>query len=145
MARLSGSTAEFVQMWMFMNAGPTPFVVETGGSLVLALRPALEGKWFTSEKSRVVWTRDGVETVVVLPADTYAFMFMGRTLVVYHNPSRLNTFGPGKATVCQQVLHYAGSRKTATVEGPAFSGALARDVRDGRVTRINARLGRGAA
>merc|ERR1712216_136495 len=38
LARLSGSTAEFLSMWNHMMAGPNPFVTDSNKKLVLALK-----------------------------------------------------------------------------------------------------------
>ena len=40
-ARLSGSTAEFLSMWVLMFIGPKPFYVDEKGKLKMQLEPAL--------------------------------------------------------------------------------------------------------
>jgi len=137
-ARLSGSTAEFTHLWMFMNAGITPFVLDAKGGVELALRPALDGRLFSKEKAAFVYVRDGREVRGTLPAGTYAFMFMGRTLVVYHNAARRNTFGLKNAGISRITLHYAATRKTVTIDGAIIPARLAGDVRDGKIKRIDA-------
>jgi hypothetical protein len=68
LARLSGSTAEFLSMWHLMFQGPTPFVHDAeSGALSLKLEPALPAWLFTD---------DG----------TVEFNFLGRVAVTYHNP-----------------------------------------------------------
>jgi len=74
-ARLSGSTAEFLQMWLIMNAGKNPFFLTERGELNLRLSPVLVGWLFTKKDF------------------TYSFNFLGKILVVYHNPKRKDTFG----------------------------------------------------
>jgi hypothetical protein len=136
-ARLSGSTAEIVHIWMFMNAGACPFVVNPKKELELIFRPALKGCCFTSEKiAAEFFTLPGEAVHVDLPANTYAFNFMGRTLVVYHNARRKDTFGAGKAEVKHIILHYPG-KKTKEIAGGVIPSPFAQDVRDGRVTRID--------
>jgi hypothetical protein len=136
-ARLSGSTAEVVHMWMFMNAGVQPFAVNSRGELELIFRPALKGDCFTQQKSAAeFFTLAGEAVRVDLPADTYAFNFMGRTLAVYHNARRKDTFGAGKAEIKHIVLHYSGKR-TKEVAGGVIPSPLAQDVREGRVVRID--------
>lgn len=71
-ARLSGSTAEFLSMWTRMMIGKRPFFVQDG-ELCLALRPLLPGWLFQA---------DG----------TLAFTFLGQCRVTYHNPDRVDTF-----------------------------------------------------
>jgi hypothetical protein len=136
-ARLSGSTAEFVHMWMFMNAGARPFVVNPRGELELIFRPALKGCCFTSEKAVAeFFTLAGEAVRLDLPANTYAFHFMGRTLVVYHNARRKDTFGSDKVEVKHIVLQYPG-KKTKEIAGGIIPAPLAQDVRDGKVVRID--------
>jgi hypothetical protein len=43
MARLSGSTAEFLSMWLIMMAGKNPFTLNTEGKLQLHFAPSLPG------------------------------------------------------------------------------------------------------
>jgi hypothetical protein len=136
-ARLSGSTAEFVHIWMFMNAGTRPFIVNPRGELELAFRPALKGCCFTSEKTTTeFFTLAGERSVIDLPAYTYAFNFMGRTLVVYHNARRKDTFGAGKVETKRIVLHYPG-KKIKEITGAVIPSPMAEDVRDGKVVRID--------
>ena len=71
-ARLSGATAEFVEMWMILMAGKAPFQMQDG-ELVLALRPILPG-WLFDEQDQV------------------NFNFLGRIPVTYHNPQRVDTW-----------------------------------------------------
>jgi len=136
-ARLSGSTAEFVHIWMFMNAGSRPFVVNQKGDLELVFHPALKGCYFTAERSSTeFFALDGERFLADLPANTYAFNFMGRTLVVYHNDQRKDTFGAGKAEVKRIVLQYSG-KKTKEIAGGIIPSPFAQDVRDGKVVRID--------
>jgi hypothetical protein len=73
LARLSGSTAEYMSMWSVMMMGTNPFVVGFDGKLSLALRPVL-AKWlFTTE-------------------NTVSFTFLSSITVTYHNPSREDTW-----------------------------------------------------
>jgi hypothetical protein len=50
LARLSGTTAEFLSMWNHMMFGPTPFTTSEAGALQLALRPVI-AQW--------MWRADG--------------------------------------------------------------------------------------
>ncbi|MBF0123146.1 MAG: hypothetical protein HQL21_07055, partial [Candidatus Omnitrophica bacterium] len=136
-ARLSGSTAEFVHMWMFMNAGAAPFAVHGRKGLELAFRPALRGEFFTKEKMSVSYVRDGKEISVDFPAGTYAFNFMGKTLVVYHNLKRKDTFGAKSATIVSHKLVYKASKKPISIVGAVISSPHADDVRAGKVERID--------
>jgi hypothetical protein len=72
-ARLSGSTAEFLSIWHTMMVGKQPFHLQDG-ALHLTLRPVLPGWLFDAR-------------------DQVRFTFLGETPVVYHNPGRKDTFG----------------------------------------------------
>jgi hypothetical protein len=73
LARLSGSTAEFMSMWALMMAGAAPFVVDEKNVLMLNLKPILP-HWLFDDSNAV------------------SFTFLGSILVTYVNPSRLDTW-----------------------------------------------------
>lgn len=140
-ARLSGSTAEFLHIWLFMNLGPRPFRLSSEGELILSLEPMLHARFFTKEKSVVEHVSKSKKWQKVnLPADSYAFNLMGHTLVVYHNPSRKDTFGPNKAVVSRIEIRYPNKARSAIVEGPFLNGRYAEDVRANRVERLDVHL-----
>lgn len=87
-ARLSGSTAEFIHIWILLTTGERPFRVVDGG-LRLELLPVLPGDWFTTGPQRANWRGQEVR----LPANSLACAFLGSVLLTYHNPSRRDTFG----------------------------------------------------
>ncbi|MFH1640799.1 MAG: cellobiose phosphorylase [Candidatus Omnitrophota bacterium] len=78
-ARLSGSTAEFLQIWLMMNLGKTPFILNHKNELNLKLNPILPG-WLFTKKDK-----------------TYTFTLLGKIKVTYHNPKRKDTFGKDAA------------------------------------------------
>ncbi len=120
-ARLSGSTAEFLTMWKWMFFGQKPF--ETlDGELVFRLTPALP--------AFLVGDRSAVEA-----------RFLGQTDVVYRltrNTMTEASFMPGEYEVGDiQLLYTDGSiRHTRGL----IRGEKAIDVREGRVRRIEAEL-----
>ncbi len=75
-ARLSGSTAEFIEIWILMTAGARPFRLDPAVGLVLEFKPLLPQKYFTSY-------------------NTFTCMFLGSTKLIYHNDSNIDTFAPG--------------------------------------------------
>lgn len=78
-ARLSGSTAEFLEIWLIMNAGGNPFFMEKG-KLSLRFDPGLAG-WLFDKKGN------------------YSFNFLSKIEVTYHNPGKKDTFGKNKAII----------------------------------------------
>lgn len=74
LARLSGSTAEFMSMWTIMTQGHEPFVIDpSSGKVNLHLKPVL---------ARWMFAKDG----------TLSFTFLGEIKVTYHNPHLLDTW-----------------------------------------------------
>jgi hypothetical protein len=82
-ARLSGSTAEFINIWLLMNVGKEPFILNNKRDLNLRFSPLLAG-WLFDKKG------------------TYSFNFLGKILVVYRNPKRKDTFG--RDAVCPKKI-----------------------------------------
>jgi hypothetical protein len=105
-ARLSGSTAEFLSMWQEMMFGPNPFRM-ADGRLELRLEPMIPARLIPE---------DGVVEAA----------FLGQTLVRYHIPGRESLIPGGYAI---EAYGPDGGRTAGDVqpEEPA------RAVRDGRV------------
>lgn len=112
-ARLSGSTAEFLSMWQVMMSGDQPFIVENG-ELQLALKPILPGDWFDADGN-------------------LSFRLLGKTEVTYHNPSRRDTFSGLEAEKTALRLE---NGKTVELPGGIIPAPYAQAVRDGKVTSI---------
>jgi hypothetical protein len=62
---------------------------------------------------------------------------MGRTLVVYHNPSRRDTFGVRMIQPKRIVLSYAGAKKVQELSSGVIPSPFSEDVRAGKVERID--------
>lgn len=75
-ARLSGSTAEFLEMWLIMSAGLKPFFLDEHNKLNLRLKPILKGGLFDKKGG-------------------YSFNFLSKVKITYHNPKRQDTFKKG--------------------------------------------------
>ncbi|MCP4689435.1 MAG: cellobiose phosphorylase, partial [Desulfobacterales bacterium] len=114
-ARLSGSSAEFLDIWRVMMAGQRPFFV-ANGQLYLALKPALPG-WLFDDKGTVTFT------------------FLGHTRVTYHNPAKVDTFRDG-AQVRRVVLHPRDGQEIEFERG-IIDPPYAEMVRAGRMDGID--------
>jgi hypothetical protein len=79
-ARLSGSTAEFLEIWLVMNIGTKPFYLDGNGALNLAFEPKLAGWLFNK-------------------SGTYSFNFLSTIQVIYHNQKKKNTYGNSAAKI----------------------------------------------
>ncbi len=110
-ARLSGSTVEFLQIWLIINAGLKPFYLDEKNELNLRFSPILPG-WMFSLKTK-----------------TYSFNFLGRIPVTYHNPKRLNTFGKN-AVLVNKIIIVDDAGKTIEINSdviPSFYALKARE------------------
>lgn len=140
-ARLSGSTAEFLHMWLVMNLGPRPFRLSGQGELALCLEPMLPAHFFTKEKTAVDYFTKGKKwQKITLPSHSYAFNLLGQTLMVYHNPTKKDTFGSNKAVIGRVELRYPGKAKPVVIEGALMNGSCAQDIRNNRIERMDVYL-----
>ncbi len=139
-ARLSGSTAELVHLWLTMGLGERPFEMDGDGELVFRPCPSLPEWLFSDEARTVTWRRDGAEQSAHLPPGHYAFAFLGRTLIVYVNPTGKPTAGPD-AVVPQRITLADADGNETTIECGCIVGEHARLVREGAFRTITVTLG----
>lgn len=137
-ARLSGSTCEFIHMWLLMNVGENPFFIDASDKLALRLRPALPKELFTKKRS-LLHTGVSGSNAVAIEKDCYAFNFLGSTLVVYHNPKRQNTYGKNAVSVKKVVLENKTGKFT-TLNSAIIPHEYAYAVRAKAYARIDAHL-----
>lgn len=127
-ARLSGSTAEIISMWILMNVGPRPFFLNEKGELRLSFSPILPAWLFTKKP------QNG------FPKNSYAFKFLNSTLVVYHNPRMKNTAGRNSVKTRFIILRYDNGKKIE-IKQDIIEWPYSQDVRDKKVKRIDIYLG----
>lgn len=127
-ARLSGSTAEFISIWLLMCAGKNPFFLDGNKKLRLEFKPILPG-WLFSQKEESGF-----------PKNTFAFKFLNKTLVVYHNPKRKDTFG-SKAAKIKEITIASCDKTKVTLKSPIIEFPLAYDIREGKAQQIDIILG----
>ena len=114
-ARLSGSTVEFLSMWQLMMFGPAPFTLEDG-RLALRFQPMLPARLIPE---------DGVVEAT----------FLGQCTVRYHILCA-GSLIPGAYTV--EEITADGT----AYPGDTLPEAAARDVREGRIQTIDVRIRR---
>ena len=114
-ARLSGSTAEFLSIWQIMMAGEAPFIMNNG-ELHLKFTPILPG-WLFTEDGEI------------------SFKFLGTCLVTYHNPQKLDTFTAGFAPHKMRIQENNGN--IINIDGATISAPIAEKVRDGDIAKID--------
>ena len=113
-ARLSGSTIEFLHMWRIMMFGTNPFSVKNG-ELCLEFAPVIADYLLDDNLS-------------------IRAKFLGHTDVIYHVPEKKN-FYPGNYRIYKmQLTDHEGS--TVCRKGNTLEGQAAAEVRDGKVERI---------
>lgn len=113
-ARLSGSTIEFLHMWRIIMFGKNPFVVKNR-KLCLEFLPVIPD--YLLDDNLSIRAR-----------------FLGHTDVIYHVPEKKN-FYPGNYGIYKmQLTDHNGS--TVCRKGNILEGQTAAEVRDGKVKQI---------
>jgi len=79
LARLSGSTAEFLSIWRLMFIGPNPFIMNDQGEVEMQLIPALPFWLFEDPEAGQDGKRDDEGNLVV------SYKLFASIMVTYHN------------------------------------------------------------
>jgi hypothetical protein len=130
-ARLSGSTVEFMHLWTHLFLGPNPFMFEQG-KLLFKPAPVLAKSLFSTAVRSV--NLFGAEET--LPAGSAACALLGSTLLVYINPEHQDTFGDAAVRPCRYVLH-GRDGSMQTVESQHLEGQTAETLRLGQFRRVD--------
>ncbi|MDP3041309.1 MAG: cellobiose phosphorylase [Candidatus Omnitrophota bacterium] len=115
-ARLSGSTAEFLHIWLLMNTGLNPFSLNETNQLNLTFKPSLAG-----------WLFD--------KTGEYSFNFLSQIQVTYHNPKRKNTFGKNAATIKKIIIQDAD--KPVEFNSSVIPSPYAQAIRSRQIKKID--------
>lgn len=137
-ARLSGATAEFLQMLLIMNIGKRPFLLKSG-ELIFCPSPALESAFFTDKARDIEFNFKSGKRNVSLKANSYAFSMFEHTLVIFNNPKKKDTFGPDGAKPVQYRVSYAQAKENV-VDSAVLGEPYAKDLRAGRIETISIAL-----
>lgn len=133
-SRLTGASAEMLNMWRIMTAGQTPFILNDNKELCMKLEPKIPGWLFTEEEKEVsVYTSNGKITFTQ-PENSFAFNLLGDILTIYHNESRTDTYS--KDAKITKISLYSGGQLSETIEGDTVPEPYARKVREGLFDRI---------
>ncbi len=133
-ARLSGSTVEFLHLWTHLFLGAQPFSYRDG-QLRFEPAPLLAASMFTTEPRNV----QPFACEEMLPADSATCTLFGSTLLVYHNPTRRNSYGPDAARP-QSYRLYDRDGGVQTVDAPYLSAHAAEALRQGQFRRVEVGL-----
>ncbi len=131
-ARLTGSTVEWLNIWLVLCVGRGLFYVDEKGRLAFKLQPLLPEWLFTSEERKIKGGR------TLLP-NSFAFNLFSSTLVVYHNPNRFNCYEKRVGVKKMKLLIDDG--RLVEVESNILNGELAQLLRSGKIREIWAEIG----
>jgi len=120
-ARLSGSTAEFIHMWLLMNIGKKPFFLNQKNELNLKFSPKLVGWLFTRKEKN------------------YSFNLLGKIAVTYHNPKKKDTFG-GDAVKVRRIAFLDTNNKLIQIQSDTIPAPYAEQIRNIQITNIDIEL-----
>jgi len=120
-ARLSGSTAEFIEIWLNMNVGGNPFTLDKEDKLNLTFKPKLAG-WLFDKKGN------------------YSFNFLSKILVTYHNRIRKDTFGKTGVKPIKTVF-IDKDNKSVEVSSGTIPSPYAEQIRSRQINKIDIYLG----
>ncbi len=129
-ARLSGATAELLNIWILLCLGKEPFSVDKRKRLCLRFAPILKGEFFTTKPETI----DFEGKKITLPANIFAFKLFSKTLVCYHNPKRKNTFA--KNCRVEKIVVTGKGGKIAYFSS-FIKAAVNFDLRNQRIARID--------
>ncbi|MDD5131243.1 MAG: cellobiose phosphorylase [bacterium] len=115
-ARLSGSTAEFLEIWILMTVGGKPFKLNAQKELTLEFKPALPKSYFT---------REGI----------FSCQFLGTTKLVYHNSKHLDTYASEFKIQTIEVTWLNGNKEK--IIGGTVSQELAKKIRAQEAKQID--------
>jgi len=116
-AKLSGSTAEFLEIWSILNIGKEPFFLNEKNELNLRFQPNLAGWLFRKDK-------------------TYSFNFLSKIRVTYHNLKRKNTFGKNPAKI-KEISFYDQDNQLVKITADTIPSPYAEQIRSLKIKKID--------
>ena len=115
--RLSGTTAEFISIWLAITCGLKPFNIDNvNKKLYLKFSPMIPSWMFD---------QNGL----------FEFKFLGKTKVVYINTTKKDTFGKNCAKISKIKLIYNNDEEVV-LDGDVIVADYSYDVRNGKVKTI---------
>jgi len=138
-ARLSGATAEFINILFYMMMGKKPFALKPDKELIFQLKPALPDWLFTRQtsKSKLYFADKWQE--IEFPKNSFSFILFGKILVIYHNPKMKNTFGPEAVSPAKWHITEISGQKYS-YQGASLQGEIAHKIRERKISRIEVEL-----
>jgi hypothetical protein len=112
-ARLSGATAEFIDMWLYMTTGKKIFSLDKSGKLIFKLSPILPAWLFRTGK--------------------FTFKLLGSIEVEYINNKKSDTYNGGVKPVSYKLTV---DNKEVNINEPFITEPYSRLIRDRKVKKI---------
>ncbi|MBL7070901.1 MAG: hypothetical protein ISS26_01860 [Candidatus Omnitrophica bacterium] len=139
-ARLTGTTTEYLTIWLLMALGKDPFKLDADGRLCFEPDPTIPGWLFTQEESITeLHAGDWAKKKLILAKNTYTCCLLGKTPLIYRNPKRRNTFGRNGVAPVSVILRKKG-RSDVKLNGGKVPSPYAVKIRDGFYDKINVEL-----
>jgi hypothetical protein len=132
-ARLTGATAELLNIWVLLSLGKRPFSLDKKGELIFSPQPILDKKFFTQKSQTVNWQGQSIK----IPKNSYSFGLFSKTLLIYHNPKRLDTYSKD-CRVGEIIVTLSDKKKSFKGK---VKGEFAQAIRNQEVTQIDIHLG----
>ncbi len=85
----------------------------------------------------ISYSKDLKPQEIALPANSYAFKFMGSTWVVYHNPQRKNIFRNHPSPIRKIHITYPNPKHPVTLQAQFIPSPYSEDIRLNKVERID--------
>ncbi|MDD2524025.1 MAG: hypothetical protein PHT81_04180 [Endomicrobiaceae bacterium] len=114
-ARLSGSTAEFIDMWITIVLGKKPFTIDSKNNLIFKLNPIIHSSYFD---------KDG----------KFSAKLFSTTDIIYVNKSKKSTYSPEVQIKKIEIVWNSG--KKDIIDGCEVIGQFAQDIRNRQAKSI---------
>ncbi|MFA6614263.1 MAG: hypothetical protein WCS83_05735, partial [Endomicrobiia bacterium] len=114
-ARLSGSTAEFIDMWITIVLGKKPFTIDSNNNLIFKLSPIIHSSYFD---------KDG----------KFSAKLFSTTDIIYANKSKKSTYLPEVQIKKIEIVWNSG--KKDIIDGCEVIGQFAQDIRNRQAKSI---------
>jgi len=128
-ARLSGATAELLNIWIYLCLGKSFISLDKKGPCI-RFSPVLKGELFTTKKT----TASLNGKILNIEKDTFSFKLFSHILVTYHNPKRKDTFS--KDCKIKKIILTKGPDKI-TLKSGVIRAPYSLDIRERKITQID--------
>jgi len=128
-ARLSGATAELLNIWIYLCLGGS-FVSLDRKKPCIRFCPILKGELFTTKRT----TANLKGKTLIIEKDTFSFKLFSHILITYHNPKRKDTFS--KDCKIKKIILTKGKDRIILKSG-IIRAPYSLDIRDRKITQID--------